>query len=191
MTTATSNLTPELTMAELLDIYPGAQRALFRQYHIGGCSSCGFQPTETLAGVSARNDVQVADVIAFLESSQEEDAKMFIAPRDLAAELEKGVEIRLLDIRTREEFEAVHIDGSQLFSQELLQEISATWPREQAFVIIDHQGKRALDAAAYFAGHGFTVVKGLAGGIDQWSQDVDPDLPRYHLEKAAMIEDRR
>ncbi|HEY5894722.1 MAG TPA: rhodanese-like domain-containing protein [Chthoniobacterales bacterium] len=182
MTTTARNIAPDLTMAEVLEIYPGAQRALFRQYHIGGCSSCGFQPTETLAGVCARNDdLPVKDVIAFLGASQEEDAKMFISPRDLAAELEKE-NVRLLDIRTREEFDAVHIEGSQLFSQELLQEISATWPREQAFVIIDHQGKRALDAATYFAGHGFTAVKGLAGGIDLWSQEVDPDLPRYHLE---------
>lgn len=182
MTSTDSAITPDLTMAELLEIYPGAQRALFRQYHIGGCSNCGFQPTETLAGVCARNDgLPVMDVIAFLEASQAEDAKMFISPRDLAAELANG-SVRLIDIRTREEFEAVHIDGSQLFSQELLQEISSAWPREQAFVIIDHQGKRALDAAAYFAGHGFTAVKGLAGGIDRWSQEVDPDLPRYHLE---------
>ena len=36
-------------MAELLEAYPGAQRALFRNYHIGGCSSCGFRPDETLA----------------------------------------------------------------------------------------------------------------------------------------------
>ena len=35
-------------MQQVLEIFPGAQRALFRRYHIGGCSSCGFQPTETL-----------------------------------------------------------------------------------------------------------------------------------------------
>ena len=42
-------------MAALLEAYPGAQRALFRNYHIGGCSSCGFRPDETLADVCDRN----------------------------------------------------------------------------------------------------------------------------------------
>ena len=45
-----------MTMAELLEAYPGAQRALFRNYHIGGCASCGFRSDETLAQVCHRND---------------------------------------------------------------------------------------------------------------------------------------
>ena len=49
-------------------------------------------------------------------------------------------------------------------------------------VLIDHQGARSLDAAAYFGGHGFTNVKALLGGIDAWSQQIDPSLPRYRLE---------
>ncbi|MBA2436016.1 MAG: rhodanese-like domain-containing protein, partial [Chthoniobacterales bacterium] len=43
-------------MKKLLEHYPGAQRALFRRYHIGGCASCGFSPDETLGGVCARNE---------------------------------------------------------------------------------------------------------------------------------------
>ena len=57
------------------------------------------------------------------------------------------------------------------------------WPREEGLIVlIDHQGARSLDAAAYFAGHGFTNVRALLGGIDAWSQEVDPSLPRYRLE---------
>ncbi len=57
------------------------------------------------------------------------------------------------------------------------------WPRDAGLIVlIDHQGARSLDAAAYFAGHGFTNVKALLGGIDAWSQQVDPGLPRYTLE---------
>ena len=43
----------------------------------------------------------------------------------------------------------------------------------------DH--KSALDAAAYFLGHGFENVRCLRGGIDEWSQEVDTKLPRYRL----------
>ena len=57
------------------------------------------------------------------------------------------------------------------------------WPREDGLIaLIDHQGARSLDAAAYFAGHGFKNVRALLGGIDAWSQQVDPELPRYTLE---------
>ena len=68
----TRTIDPNTTMAELLQEYPGAQRALFRAYHIGGCSSCGFGPTETLAAVCARNDnLPVDDVIATIVAAHE------------------------------------------------------------------------------------------------------------------------
>jgi len=171
---------PHLSMRELLALYPGAQRALFRKYHIGGCASCGFRPEETLAEVCARNEnLPVTEVANYLAASQEEDLQAQIAPRDLAAALST---VRLVDIRTREEFEAVHIAGAVLFTQELMQEILGTWDRAALLVVVDHQGARSMDAAAYFAGHGFTNVRALRGGIDAWSSEVDPSLPRYDLE---------
>jgi rhodanese-related sulfurtransferase len=49
-------------------------------------------------------------------------------------------------------------------------------------VIVDHQGKSALDAAAYFMGHGLQNVRCLRGGLDAWAQEVEPKLPRYKIE---------
>jgi len=48
-------------------------------------------------------------------------------------------------------------------------------------VIIDHEGRQGLDAAAYFTGHGFDRVRCLRGGIDAWSQEIDATVPRYKL----------
>ena len=48
-------------------------------------------------------------------------------------------------------------------------------------MLVDHQGKQALDAAAFFLGHGFTQVHCLKGGIDAWAVEMDPDMPRYTL----------
>ena len=176
-------LDPQITMRELLQRFPSAQRALFRRYHIGGCASCGFQPDETLAGVCARNNaLPVAEVIDHIFTSHEEDAKMQIAPAELAAALKSDPEAKLVDVRTREEFDAVHIEGAIFFTQELMQEILMKWDRRALLAIIDHQGTRSMDAAAYFAGHGFENVKSVRGGIDAWSQEVDANLPRYELE---------
>ena len=169
-------------MRDLLEISPGAQRALFRKYHIGGCASCGFRPDETLAEVCARNEnLPVAEVIDYLHAAQEEDRRIQITPAELAQALEAG-DARVVDVRTREEFEAARIDGAILLSQDLMQEILGRWDRSLLTIFVDHRGTRAMDAAAYFAGHGFTQTRALRGGIDAWSQDVDPSIPRYHLE---------
>jgi rhodanese-related sulfurtransferase len=183
MKSAAATIDPNITMRELLEQYPGAQRALFRKYHIGGCSSCGFAPDETLAGVCARNeDLDVNEVIDHVVESDAADRAMQIEPRELAEAMSDGKPVQLLDVRTREEFEAVKIEGAELFTQDTAQKIMSTWPKNELFVIYDHQGARSLDAAAYFQGHGFANVKSLRGGIDAWSAEVDPKLPRYHLE---------
>jgi rhodanese-related sulfurtransferase len=46
----------------------------------------------------------------------------------------------------------------------------------------DHTGAQSLDIAAYFIGHGFSETKCLAGGINAYSEQVDPSLPRYFIE---------
>jgi rhodanese-related sulfurtransferase len=169
-------------MRDVLEAYPGAQRALFRKYHIGGCSSCSFQPAETLAQVCARNNnLDVAEVLRHIQSSHEQDEKIFISAKELAELRQRDKSMRLLDVRSREEFEATHIEGSILMSQPTVQEIMAKWPRTEAFVIVDHTGKLALDAAAYFLGHGFEKVRCLRGGIDAWASDVDASIGRYQL----------
>ena len=76
---------PNITMRELIVQFPGAQRALFRKYHIGGCSSCGFSPDETLAGVCERNEnINVDELIDYIITSHEADAAMQIEPRELS-----------------------------------------------------------------------------------------------------------
>jgi rhodanese-related sulfurtransferase len=176
-------MTDASTMREVLAEFPGAQRALFRRYHIGGCSSCGFQPEETLTQLCARNgSLSVDEVMAHIRESHEADLKMQIAPRELDDARKRDPALKVVDIRTREEHEAARIEGSILFTQELMQEMLGKWPRGAMVVIYDHQGTKSMDAAAYFQGHGFENVRALRGGIDAWSREVDGKVPRYQLE---------
>ncbi len=171
-----------LTMGALLEAFPGARRALFAKYHVGGCSSCGFQLTETLGEVCARNEeMPVAEAIAHLLASQENDAAMEISPPELSTALTSLNPPRLLDVRSREEFEAVRLPSAELMTQPLLQEFFHTGDKTRPIVVYCHQGLRSLDAAAYLIGHGFLEVKALAGGIDAWSVQVDPSVRRYQL----------
>lgn len=170
-------------MAAVLEAIPGARRALFARYHIGGCSSCAFDAAETLSALCARNgDIPVAEMIDHLRASHENDLRLQMPPAELAERLRGSEAVRLVDLRTREEHEAIAIPGSVLYTQELQREAFGSWAKDSLIVLYDHTGPRALDAAAYFAGHGFTRVRALAGGIDRYSQEADPTLPRYRVE---------
>ena len=177
----TDLIQPDSPMKRVLEVFPGAQRTLFRHYHIGGCASCAFQPDETLEALCARNNLKVAEVIRQIETSHEQDREMEIAPGELADLIRAG-KVHLVDIRSREEFEATHIETAMLLSQPVMQDILAHWPRTELMVIYDHRGQKSLDAAAYFIGQGFSKVKCLRGGIDAWSREVDKKIPRYRLE---------
>lgn len=181
MTTA---ITPQSPMKRVLEVFPGAQRALFRHYHIGGCASCAFQPDETLEALCARNNLKVAEVVQQIETSHAQDLELEIAPAELAKLIGAGG-VHLVDIRSREEFEATHIESAVLLSQPVMQDILGNWPRTDLMVLYDHRGQKSLDAAAYFIGQGFRNVRGLRGGIDAWSREVDAKIPRYRVELSS------
>ena len=177
-------ITADSSMREVLGAFPGAQRALFRRYHIGGCSSCAFQPEETLAQVCARNgNLHVSEVLEHIAASHQQDEQLLISPRELAEWRRQEPALRLVDVRSREEFEAVHLEGSVLLSQPVMREILGEGTNARPLVIIDHQGKTALDAAAYFLGHGLQQVRCLRGGLDAWAREVEPAMRRYHVER--------
>ena len=114
----------------------------------------GFSPSETLADVCARNEhVPVDEVMEHILTSHDADLKIQIAPEALADALKEDPKARLIDIRTREEYDAVHVDGAIFFTQELMQEILMRWDRQALIAIMDHRGARSMDAAAYFSGH--------------------------------------
>ncbi|HEY4415277.1 MAG TPA: rhodanese-like domain-containing protein [Verrucomicrobiae bacterium] len=176
------NLDLQSPMRSVLEAFPGAQRALFRRYHIGGCSSCGFSPDETLAQVCARNgNLDTTEVLAHIQSSHELDAKVLISPKELAELRQRDPAVKLVDVRSREEFEAVKIEGSILLSQPVMQQLMASGSNAEPIVVIDHAGKNGLDAAAYFMGHGLQNVRCLRGGLDAWAQEVEPQMRRYKL----------
>lgn len=178
-----SKITPEMTMGTIVAAFPGARRALFRRYHIGGCSQCAFSDDETLAQLCVRNGgIDAAEMASYLSEAEVEDRKFLIEPCDLKNMIDQGTPPRLLDIRSREEFEAVCIKGSEFFTNDVMQSALSTWDRSAPLVLIDYDGSRGLDAAAFFSGHDFSDVKALRGGIDAYSAEADPSLPRYDIE---------
>lgn len=177
-----SELTVDSPMADILRDLPGARRSLFARYHLGGCQSCGFPDHETLAALAKRaGDLDPEEMLAFLLESHAHDQAMLLQPEAARQALDEQPPPRLIDVRTREEHEAVMIPGSLFLTETLQQELFAL---EQPGMIIlyDHQGRHVLDHCSWFRGHGLTATYAIEGGIDAWSQQVDPSLRRYRLE---------
>lgn len=99
-----------------------------------------------------------------------------------AAELQRrlaaGEALELLDVRTPEERAQAAIPGATLLTPEEAQRLQGL-PRDATLVFHCHHGGRSQAAAEHFAALGFTDVWNVEGGIDAWSRDVDPSVPRY------------
>ena len=120
-------------MQQVTTVFPSAQRALFQKYHVGGCSSCGFQPTDSLATVAGNHGLDVNEVVEFIKSSQDMEKDIEITAKETAELLKQG-KIKLLDVRTPEEYAIARVAGSALTDQALAQEIIQTWTKETAIV---------------------------------------------------------
>ena len=173
-----NDLTADSPMGVILETLPGARRAIFARYHLGGCQSCAFSNEESLAELCKRSEIPVDEVLAHLLTSHVHDSAMLMEP---ARANETRSELRLVDLRTREEHAAVVIPGSEFFTQELQQQLFAG-DSNQRILLYDHSGKNMLDQVAWFRGHGLNETYGLRGGIDAWSQEIDKSIPRYRVE---------
>ena len=84
----------------------------------------------------------------------------------------------LVDVRTELERSIAAIDGFRLLDQAYHDKL-IDCDRETAIVFQCHHGIRSQHAAEYFRQQGFRNLYNVQGGIDAWSQRVDPSVPRY------------
>lgn len=103
---------------------------------------------------------------------------MQIEPTDVVALRRANPKARLIDVRTEEEWEIARIEGAELLTQELFDQLKAA-PKDTVIVFHCHSGIRSLQAAAHFVGLGFADAKSMTGGITAWSDQVDPTVPKY------------
>jgi rhodanese-related sulfurtransferase len=175
----TTQIQPDMTMERILELAPAAQRALFQRYHVGGCSSCGFQPSDTLAQVCKdHNILDVQEVITTIQRAQDVDTRIQVEPRDVKRWLDAGEDFSFIDVRTPEELEIARISQAEALDFDnpaKYMELS----KDRKIVFTCRSGVRSLDVASYFIGHGFQRVFSMRGGILAWSEEIDPSIPRY------------
>ena len=105
-----------------------------------------------------------------------------ITPRQVKALRDAGEDFLLIDCRTTGEHNAVKIDGCQLIplheAGRLFKEIASHLAGKK-IVVYCHHGQRSLQMAAFLRYQDLPEVHSMAGGIDLWSIDIDPELKRY------------
>jgi len=102
-----------------------------------------------------------------------------ISPTDAAAVLKDG-ETRLIDVREPWEFATAKIEGSVLIP---MGDVPARAHQEldpdERLVVLCHHGARSLNVTVWLRNQGFENAQSLRGGIEAWSAEVDPKVPRY------------
>lgn len=101
-----------------------------------------------------------------------------LSVHELEAKRDAGERFRLIDVRTPDEHARARIEGAELLSPELAKQLEAL-PKEEVLVFHCHHGVRSQQAAEHFAALGFRNVFNLTGGIDAWSCEINPRVPRY------------
>ena len=101
--------------------------------------------------------------------------------REVDRLLLENADFLLLDCRENEEFEIAKIEGACLLPMSELatrhQELADQ--QEKRIVVYCHHGMRSAQVAAWLRQQGFAKAQSMAGGIDRWSQEIDPTLTRY------------
>ncbi len=97
---------------------------------------------------------------------------------ELKTRLDAGQIKTLIDVRTPDERKIAHIEGSHLLDDDTMHQLSQL-DVNTPIAFHCHHGQRSLAAAEHFRERGFRNLYNLRGGIDAWSSDVDPSVPRY------------
>jgi len=101
-----------------------------------------------------------------------------ISVHQLKQKIEKGEKVFLLDVREPYEYKVANLSGHLIPLGQLADRVHELDP-EREIVVYCHHGNRSAFAVQFLKNQGFESVVNLAGGIDAWSQEVDPSLPRY------------
>jgi rhodanese-related sulfurtransferase len=104
-----------------------------------------------------------------------------ITCREVAQKRSKGEQFVLLDCRELQEYELASIDGAQLIPMgqlaERKQELAGN--EDKLLVVYCHHGVRSAQTANWLRQQGFASAVSMAGGIDAWALEIEPDMQRY------------
>lgn len=102
-----------------------------------------------------------------------------ISAAEVKRRMDSGEKLLLVDVREPWEYETCRIEGAKLIPMGTIPANLQALDVEEDVICYCHHGQRSLDVAVWLRRQGIEGAKSLAGGIDRWSRDVDPRVPRY------------
>ncbi len=105
-----------------------------------------------------------------------------ILPQELKRRIDSGERLTLIDVREPAEFQIASIRGAELIPMRAvpagLQHLEAA-ADESTLIVFCHHGVRSLNVVNWLREQGVANCQSMAGGIDRWSLEIDPSIPRY------------
>jgi sulfur-carrier protein adenylyltransferase/sulfurtransferase len=111
--------------------------------------------------------------------ARNEDAIPTMSAHELKRKMDAREPFELIDVREAFEYEIARIDGARLIPLGEIAERADELQREQPIVVHCHSGRRSAEAVRQLQQRGFANVYNLEGGIDAWSDEIDPSVPKY------------
>jgi rhodanese-related sulfurtransferase len=105
-----------------------------------------------------------------------------ITPQDVQRRLKAGEKLALVDVREPGEFQLARIGDAELIP---MRTVPAELSRLDAqadqtpLIVFCHHGVRSLNVVHWLREQGVDACQSMAGGIDRWSLEIDPGVPRY------------
>jgi len=148
-----------------------ALKVKFRELNLRrdpGCPVCGENPTI----------FSPIDYEQFCGGRNEEAIPTMSAP-ELKRKMDACEPFELIDVREPFEYEIARIDGAKLIPLGEIAERVNELQRERPIVVHCHSGQRSAQAVRLLQQRGFANLYNLEGGIDAWSDQIDPSVPKY------------
>jgi rhodanese-related sulfurtransferase len=102
-----------------------------------------------------------------------------ISTKAVSERIARGDKLLLVDVREQWEYDLCRIAGAELIPLGTLPANLNTLLDADEVICYCHHGMRSLDAAVWLRQQGVENAKSMAGGIERWSAEIDPQVPRY------------
>ena len=145
------------------------------------CELCGENPSITeLIDYQAFCEVELPSAAAQQAGPEAVDPNAVeVSAAELKHIIDSGRSITLLDVREPHEWEINRIEPARLTPLSQFEQFISGLDPDADIYLYCYKGKRSLTALQQLKERGFKNLHSLAGGIDKWAEEVDPDMPRY------------
>ena len=153
-------------------LYFDALKVKFRELNVRRdpqCPVCGENPTI----------FSPIDYEQFCGARRDEKAIPRMSAHELKQKMDAREPFELIDVRETYEYEIARIDGARLIPLGEIAERADELRRDRPIVFHCHSGRRSAEAVRLLQQRGFGNIYNLEGGIDAWSDQIDPGVPKY------------